>query len=86
MRVRLILFDIDGTLVDTGGAGRRALLAAFDRLFRPASLSAAGRVPFAGRTDVAIFRDLAHELGIGADHLEKKRAEFERIYEIELRH
>ena len=66
MRVYLILFDIDGTLVDTGGAGRRALLAAFDRLFRPASLSAAARVPFAGRTDVAIFRDLARELGIGA--------------------
>jgi len=84
MRVYLILFDIDGTLVDTGGAGRRALLAAFDRLFRPASLSAAARVPFAGRTDVAIFRDLAHELGIGADDLAKKRVEFERVYGVAL--
>ena len=86
MHVRLILFDIDGTLVDTGGAGRRALLATFDSLFRPASLSAAGQVPFAGRTDVAIFRDLAHELGISADHLANRRAEFERVYEVALRH
>jgi phosphoglycolate phosphatase-like HAD superfamily hydrolase len=84
MRVYLILFDIDGTLVDTGGAGRRALLAAFDRLFRPASLSAAARVPFAGRTDVAIFRDLARKLGIGADDLAKKRVEFERVYGVAL--
>ena len=84
MRVYLILFDIDGTLVDTGGAGRRALLAAFDRLFRPASLSAAARVPFAGRTDVTIFRDLARELGIGADDLAKKRVEFERVYGVAL--
>jgi len=86
MCVRLILFDIDGTLVDTGGAGRRALLAAFERLFQPTSLSTAGQVPFAGRTDAAIFRDLARELGIGADHLAKKRTEFERAYEVTLRH
>jgi phosphoglycolate phosphatase-like HAD superfamily hydrolase len=86
MRVRLILFDIDGTLVDAGGAGRRALLSTFDRLFSPASLSAAGRVPFAGKTDVAILRDMARELGIGIDDLARKRAEFERVYEDALRH
>ncbi len=86
MRVRLILFDIDGTLVDAGGAGRRALLVTFDRLFSPASLTAAGRVPFAGKTDVAILRDMARELGIGADDLAKKRQEFDRVYEGALRH
>ena len=86
MRVSLILFDIDGTLVDAGGAGRRALLSTFDRLFSPASLSAAGRVPFAGKTDVAILRDMARELGVGVDDLARKRAEFERVYEDALRH
>ncbi len=86
MQVRLILFDIDGTLVDAGGAGRRALLAAFDRLFRPASLSAAAQVPFAGKTDVAIFRDMAHKLGIREEDLARNRAEFVTLYEGALRH
>ncbi len=43
------LFDIDGTLVLTGGAGRRALSLAFDDLFGvPDALV---DVPLAGRTD-----------------------------------
>ena len=29
MRSRLVLFDVDGTLVDTAGAGRRAIEQAF---------------------------------------------------------
>jgi len=86
MHVRLILFDIDGTLVDTAGAGRRALLTAFDRLFRPASLSAATQVLFAGKTDVAILRDMAHELGIREEDLARNRAKFVTLYEGALRH
>ena len=86
MRVRLILFDIDGTLVDCGGAGRRALLAAFEQLFRPGSVAGAMLVPFAGKTDFRIFRELAHALGIESKRLARKRAEFERAYETALRH
>ena len=86
MRIRLILFDIDGTLIDAGGAGRRALMAAFDRMFSPPSLSAAERVPFAGKTDARIFVEMARELGIEASRLAAQRAAFERIYEVALRH
>ncbi len=50
------LFDIDGTLVSTGGAGKAAMEAALHSAFG-APASAAG-VPFSGRTDRAITRDL----------------------------
>ena len=33
MRATLVLFDIDGTLVDTGGAGRLGLEASFRSVF-----------------------------------------------------
>ena len=85
MRVRLILFDIDGTLVDLGGAGRQALLVAFERLFRPSSLTAAGRVRFAGRTDLAIFRDMAREAGIDEARFLDRSTEFESAYTDALR-
>ncbi|NIM01450.1 MAG: HAD hydrolase-like protein [Acidobacteria bacterium] len=84
MCARLVLFDIDGTLVDCGGAGRRALVGAFEQLFRPGSVSAAMLVPFAGKTDFRIFREIAHALGIKSQRLAKKRAEFERAYELAL--
>jgi phosphoglycolate phosphatase-like HAD superfamily hydrolase len=53
--MHVILFDIDGTLIDTGGAGGAALLDAFRRLF---GIDQPGRVQFSGRTDRAIGRDL----------------------------
>jgi phosphoglycolate phosphatase len=54
--MRLILFDVDGTLVDARGAGSRALLTALAEVFgRP---FARNGVPFAGRTDRAILADL----------------------------
>jgi phosphoglycolate phosphatase len=52
---RLILFDIDGTLVLTGGAGGRAMSRAFEDLFGIAN--AFRGIPMAGRTDTAILSD-----------------------------
>ena len=53
--VRLILFDIDGTLVLTGGAGQRAMNRAFEQLHAvPRVLEG---VALAGRTDRAILAD-----------------------------
>lgn len=46
---RLLLFDIDGTLVVTGGAGKRAITRAFHELFGVADAFAG--VPLSGRTD-----------------------------------
>jgi phosphoglycolate phosphatase len=61
---RLVLFDVDGTLVHSGGAGRRAMAAVLARL----------RVPdpdtyhYDGKTDPQIVRDLLELAGQdGAD-------------------
>lgn len=51
----LLLFDIDGTLITTGGAGYRALKRAVEvTLGVPRALEA---IPVAGRTDSIILRD-----------------------------
>jgi len=55
-RMRVILFDIDGTLVRTGGAGKAAMEAALCEVFG-VRLSA-DEVPYSGRTDRAIGHDL----------------------------
>ena len=46
--IRAALFDIDGTLIRTGGAGQRAFGAAFKSEFGLAD--ACGDTDFAGRT------------------------------------
>jgi phosphoglycolate phosphatase-like HAD superfamily hydrolase len=48
----VLLFDIDGTLINTGGAGRRALV----RALAEADIAPASDFSFAGMTDRAILR------------------------------
>ena len=54
--VRLVLFDIDGTLIHTHGAGIKAFERAFALQFKIAD--AVNGVKFAGRTDTGIAREL----------------------------
>jgi phosphoglycolate phosphatase-like HAD superfamily hydrolase len=54
MSETVLLFDIDGTLVATGGAGRRAMVAAFADLY--ANDHVFDGLSFAGMTDRAIAR------------------------------
>jgi phosphoglycolate phosphatase len=54
--VKLLLFDLDGTLLSTGGAGVRALDRAFLSLLRLPRAS--DGVSFAGRTDKSIMREI----------------------------
>ncbi len=63
-----MLFDIDGTLVDTGGAGREALDAAFEDSW---DLGDATRgVVLAGGTDPEIVREVLNaRLGLTADQV-----------------
>lgn len=56
MMRRLVLFDIDGTLLLSGGAGRRAIMAAMDDLL-PAGADYA-QVRFDGKTDPQIVSEL----------------------------
>lgn len=53
-RPTLLLFDIDGTLLDTGGAGRRSMERAFERVTGRAD--ACAHFPFDGLTDRIIVR------------------------------
>lgn len=58
-----VLFDIDGTLLHSGGAGRRAMERAAFRLFGAPKVP---RLELAGRTDHAIFHELLTALGLPA--------------------
>ena len=58
----IILFDIDGTLVRTGGAGKFAMESALVEAFGVTELH--DKVPYSGRTDTAIGRDLLRVHGI----------------------
>src|SRR5439155_21966687 len=59
--MHVCLFDIDGTLVSSGGAGKAAIESALCEEF---SVELRGHVPYSGRTDRAIVRDLfrMHEI------------------------
>jgi len=60
--MHVLLFDIDGTLLSSGGAGKSAMEAALCSAFG-VSLQPV-RVPFAGRTDRAIAQDLFRVHGV----------------------
>lgn len=54
VRPTVLLFDIDGTLITTGGAGRRSIERAFERLHR--RRDACSSFSLGGMTDRAILR------------------------------
>jgi phosphoglycolate phosphatase-like HAD superfamily hydrolase len=56
LKRRLVLFDIDGTLLDAASAGRRALRDAFAPDF--SDLAFFNTVPFSGKTDPQIITEL----------------------------
>jgi phosphoglycolate phosphatase-like HAD superfamily hydrolase len=75
----LVLFDIDGTLVDTGGAGRRAIETAAKKLYgRPEIFD---DVAFDGATDRAICRAALRKLDHPFDD-----AEIDRLIDAYLGH
>jgi phosphoglycolate phosphatase-like HAD superfamily hydrolase len=59
MKPTVLLYDIDGTLVTTGGAGRRALV----RALQEADLRTEEEFSFAGMTDRAILRRYLNAAG-----------------------
>jgi len=61
----VLLFDVDGTLVDTGGAGRRSIEAAFSEVFGE-PFGPLG-FPFAGMTDRSIIRRGLAQRGLEAN-------------------
>jgi phosphoglycolate phosphatase-like HAD superfamily hydrolase len=64
------LFDIDGTLLASGGAGKAALELAFTEIF---GIALRVQIPYSGRTDRAIARDLlrTHEIDDSLDNWQR---------------
>lgn len=54
--MRVLLFDIDGTLIRSGGAGKAAMEAGLKSAFNVREIR--GHVPYSGRTDPGIGREL----------------------------
>ncbi len=63
--VRLVLFDIDGTLIRTGGAGVSAFARTAEHDF--GLRDGTSRMSFAGRTDTSLVRELLATHGRPAD-------------------
>ncbi len=76
----VFLFDIDGTLVKTGGAGGDALLEAFSVVF---GVPEPAEVPFSGRTDRGIARNLCelHQVEDSESNFQLLRDEYLRRLE-----
>ncbi len=69
--VRLVLFDIDGTLTHTGGAGVKAFAKVFATEF--GATDGVERLKFAGRTDVSLVREFfgLHDIPATAENFRR---------------
>ena len=63
--MKLVLFDVDGTILSAQGAGRRALSRALEQVYGTAGALAG--YDFRGRTDLSIVFELMCGAGLGAD-------------------
>lgn len=78
----LVLFDIDGTLLTSNGAGRSAIEGALSRCMGR-SVTSEG-VSFSGRTDPAIVRDMLAGSGFSTDEINSALADCLEAYADEL--
>ncbi|MDH4232052.1 MAG: HAD hydrolase-like protein [Nitrospirota bacterium] len=78
-KMKFILFDIDGTLMDSGGAGIRSLNLAFEEFF---SVRDAFRsISMAGKTDMQILRE-----GFEFHHIDCSNGIIPEFYRSYIRH
>lgn len=75
--MRILLFDIDGTMVAGAGAGRNAMEEAFEALYRKPIVIESHRL--SGRTDRGIGLELLREHRFA--HPENEEAELARVFE-----
>jgi phosphoglycolate phosphatase-like HAD superfamily hydrolase len=67
VHVTIALFDIDGTLLRAGGAGRRAVEIAIGEVLGKSNDVSLESIPFAGRTDPWIISQALAKYGVAAD-------------------
>ena len=70
--MRVVLFDIDGTLLWTDGAGRRAVHQAMEDVF---GTPPADGLEFDGKTDPQIVRELMRHAGVADDMIDARLPE-----------
>jgi len=76
--VRLLLFDIDGTLLHARGAGRRAVKAALERVY--GTVGAIDRYDLGGKTDQRIVFDVLEAAGLTREAVRKRLGDFFEDY------
>ncbi len=67
--LRLVLFDIDGTLITTNGVAKKTFAEALEKLFSVPN--AAREYDFAGKTDQQIFQDIMSAAGLDEASIER---------------
>jgi len=76
--LRLVLFDIDGTLITTDGIAKRTFAEVLENALGH------GRVAldydFAGKTDLRIYREIMQASNISQEGLEQRREEFFDVF------
>ncbi len=72
--VRAVFFDVDGTLIRTGGAGKAAFACTLSSVFGLRGV--AERIKFAGRTDISLVREMFTLGGI-----EPSQENFQRFFD-----
>src|SRR5436190_8238977 len=75
---RLYLWDIDGTLINSGGAGSAAMRQAFEALWKRDDGFA--NIEFSGRTDYAIFRGVSRAAGHSDEDFAANMKRFKPAY------
>ena len=76
--MKLVLFDVDGTLITSRGAGRRAMRLAFERTFGTAG--GIDHYDLRGRTDTRIVHDVMAAAGWEAARIKERLDDFFEAY------
>lgn len=74
---RLVLFDIDGTILRIGGDGRDAMEHALTQVF---GTSGGPGYRYGGKTDRQIVRELMRDEGFGDDEIERRMDDVLELY------
>jgi phosphoglycolate phosphatase len=75
---RLVLFDIDETLIYSDGAGRRAVSGAIAKLFKVPPEAA--QVSMSGKTDPQILHEILTNAGMSEAEYQERVPEFTEVY------